>query len=294
MKFPEVALAVGDDLDESYHYILDRFIQAGFEPQTLEDITAQLPCRDSLRLFTLNSSSNLYIFVVVANPWSEELVIDVLNSLLSLRQFTQGPRMCFHFLTAHPLPPPLAYIFEDSFRGALECEALLEIRFDFDRAMDLERPSYLARQCQRWIQDHFHHTLYPHRLETLTWINQLILEQLRAPHAPDQPLDEIGYEPMNSLFALGCFVGEVILHQPKLEGRWVQGEPGLVIQVCPKQTPARSWFSWLEPPVPSPPPDWDQALTLNPIGKVIHLFREGEGEDLVLFAEIVLSQLDLS
>ncbi|WP_287128609.1 hypothetical protein [Candidatus Cyanaurora vandensis] len=296
MKFPEVSLAVGDGLEEGYRYVLERFEQQGFNPQTLEEITVQLPCREQVRLFTLNGSNCLYLFTVVTDPWQEALVVDVLNSLLSLRQATQGPRLVFQFFTAHPLPPALAYIFEDSFRGALECDALLEIRFDFEETVDLDRPTYLARQCQRWIQDHFHRTLYPTQLETLNWINQLVLEQLRAPYLPDQLLSEHTYEPINSLFALGCFVGEVLISHPQLYGRWVHSEQvgGLALQVCPRLNPPRNrWFSWRERPAPAPAPTWAEGLVLNPIGKVVKLFQEGAQEDLPLFAEVVLSRLEV-
>ncbi|WP_218082819.1 hypothetical protein [Anthocerotibacter panamensis] len=296
MKFPEVALAVGESLEPAFHYVLERFEQAGFSPQNLQEITRQLPCAESIALFSINGSNCLYLFVVVTAPWEEELLVDVLNSLLSLRHSASGQPLNFRFLTAHPLPPVLAYLFEDSVRGLLECEALLEIRFD--ERMPLDRPTYLARQCQRWIQDYFHHTLYPHQLESLDWINQLILDHLRSPYLLDQPVDEAAYEPMNTLIALGCFVGEVLAHQPQVYGRWIYSPviDSVALQLCHRPAPpkSKSWFGWLEPPEPDSPPDWEHALILNPIGKVVKLFREGGIENLTVFAEVVLNQVEAS
>jgi hypothetical protein len=298
MNFPEVALAVGDSLQDALDYVLARFTQAGFTTQRLDEIAQQLPCRESVALFSVQSSQYLYLFVVVTDPWRERLVIDLLNSLMSLRQAAPSQRLVFQFCSAHPLPQVLAYLFEDSIRGTLECDALLEVRFDFEERIPTDRPPQLARQCQRWVQDYCHHTLYPDQLTTLGWINQFIIEELRAPWPPGQPAPERGYEPINSLIALGCFVGEVLLSQPQACGRWVPGNllGGIALQLCPRNTPikGKSWFTWREPLEIDPEPNWEQSILVDPLGKVVRLFREGEEQNLLLFAEVVLGQLEVS
>ncbi len=295
MIFPQITLAVGDALEDSYAYILERFIETGLAPQPLEDVTRQLPCGDRIALFTLHGSNRIHIFVVVTDPWEEELLVDLLNSLLSLRQSALPQRLMFHFFSAHPLPEALGYIFGADLRADLECDALVEIRFEFGPDTPADRPGYLARQCQCWIQDHFHHTLYPQRLETLAWINQLVLEQLRDPVLPHETVEAPSYEPVNSLIALGCFVGEVLAHQPQLQGRWVRNTwaEGMVLQLCPQLPKNRSWLSWPEPNPGNDSGDWTNSIIIDPVGKVIKLFREGAAEDLTVFAEVVLSRLEV-
>ncbi len=292
MQFPEIVLAADEPLDEAFRYVVSRFSDQGFPVQTLEEITAQLPCADQISLFTVSGTRDLHLFVVVTREWDEPLVLTTLESLLSLRQAAPTLRLTVRFIAAHPLPSLLAYVFEDSMRGQLESEAILEVRFDFDTPMHLERPVYLARQIQRWLQDFGHRTLYPDQLETIAWINRFVLEELRQPVI----IDDEPYEPLNSLICLGCLVGEVLAHQPQLQARWVSSEVlgGAALEVCPRMARSeRSWWSWREPEPPAPAIEWEKAVAFNPIGRVIQLFREGETEDLMVFVERVLSYWDV-
>jgi len=293
VKFPEIALAVGDTLGEALLYVLERFEQEGLEPQLLDEVIQQLPIENQAALFSINASASFYIFVVVTQPWDEELLTDMLNSLLSVRQSAPETKLVFKLLSAHPLPPVLSYLFEESLRGALECEAVVEVRFALSTPQPAERPAYLARQCQRWLQLHCHHTLYPQDLDSLRWLNQLVLEQVRSPLELLPP--ENTYEPLNSLISIGCLVGEILVHQPQIMGRWLPQERlgGTLLQLAPSPNARRSWFSWREPPDLDLTPTWEEAILVSPIDWVVELFREGEGIDLKACALQTLSRWEV-
>jgi hypothetical protein len=266
MKFPTIAIAVEESLEEAMGYVVERFEEEGFTPQSLEEVLGQLPCAGRIGLLSVTSLESLDLFVVVTAAWEEDLMLDIVQSMLLLRQSANQTPLKFHFISGYPVPSLVNYLFADTPQGYLEGEAILEIQGDPETPIPGERATYLARQAQRWLQNYFHHTLYPTQIATLTWLQQWLTT-----------LDDDTYEPVYTLILAGYLVGEVMIHQPQIAGRWlphpVMG--GVLLELCPQPQRAPSWLSWREPPTSDLNPEWERAILVNPIALVLAAYHQG-------------------
>lgn len=276
MAFPEVKIIPEESLDEAFQRAFSALKDAGYDPIEPESINALLSSKTFGKLFNVFTKETNEIFYVCTSVWTESITLNVLNDLLRLRmtapEIAHTGRVVIRFLSGHPVPPSLEYILSDTSHGRFESACMLRLKLPAplspaDMPSIGERALVLMKEIYR----------DPPRLEDLASaekIDRIILNEMRAGAPHNQSLPDDAYSPDYSLIAVGTILGEMLRRNPALDARWVKSPECLMnvgVEIKLKVG--------------------GQAVTVNPLGKIVKLYRTGVSEAVAPFIAAVLQHL---
>jgi hypothetical protein len=262
LKF--IRLPSAGDLDGQTEMVAAQLAKAGL-PATYDPAYNQsFRFNRFARVIHVAWSPKAYDLVLVTTmPWTPQGTQDVLGDFMSManRADREGHAVRFRIASAAPLPGVLDYLFGAFPRGEFERRARIEASVaDPTQAIAVARATELSNKAVRLVKELFSKRIDLTNLGEVGTLDALVLDELRRGTQRTRPLPPAAFVPHASLLLLGCCFGEILRQSGRVKAAW-------------KSHPQAPFGLGMSIGVPS-----GKALVINPIGKIVKTYEQGEKE----------------
>lgn len=276
MHWPEIKVKPEEPLDDAFMRAVVALQEAGHEPIEPESINALLSSKGFGKIFNVFTKDTNELFYVCTSVWTESTTLAALNDLLRLRmtapEISHTGRVVIRFVSGHPVPKSLEYILSDTSHGRFESTCMLRLKIPSpltppempkigDRGMTIMKEIYRD----------------PPRLEDLASaekIDRIILNEMRGGAKHNESLPDDAYSPDYSLIAVGAILGEMLRRNPAIDARWINSDECLMNIGLEMKLKVGG-----------------KPVTVNPLGKIVKLYRTGVSEAVAPFIAAALQHL---
>jgi hypothetical protein len=279
MTFPEVQIRPDESLDTALERVATVFQSAGLPAENIPLINEKLLSREFARCLWVISDRSIHVFLITSTAWNENGEILVLNDLWRLRRrLKEHYAPHFHFLSAFPVPPQLAYYFRGRAGTFFALDVLFAIQQRVTTALTGDTVRDIAVDVGRLAATYFGGDWDLNNVKTLALIDENVLREIRT--QTDHDAEEDGYEPLTALIGLGCVAADVIYRNvatiPGCTVLWtyseLHGKGVAILQVATAR---------------------GEESLLSPIQKVIKLFNQGAQDSLSFYYGVLSEQLGI-
>ena len=283
MQYPQVEIRPGEPIHEADVRVENAYEALGGVVLAFDNLNSFLPISQFCHFFQVGVADRQLVLVVMTGEWDEKTLLTVLNVLLEIRMDPDPPghTPLFRFHSLHPPPAVLLTLFGDSAVSDFECRAALVAHFGKDLAPS--RALQFAAAAANLLRESLGITTDFYDSEGEIRVGHAVAENLRAENLPQEGA------PLNALISLGFLYGEILRQRFPYESRWVelrdQGPwPVLVFGQAPAAVRnAQQGGDGAAEKAPGAATEQGSGVpqvVFNPLGSVVALYQEGDGQSL--------------